>query len=61
MEVITVTVRLTQILMDEGWKFVDQNGTIDKAYNKDTNEVIEFQSESEFINWIDTKVKAYNL
>lgn len=51
-KLIALTVRVTQILKDDGWKFVDHNGTVEKVYNEDEGETFTFQDESEFVVWV---------
>ena len=50
---IISTVRITQILIDEGWEFID-NGYNEILYvvNKSTDEKVEFKSPSDFVKWL---------
>lgn len=46
-------IRATQIMIEKGWKFID-NGypRIEKAINESTGEEIEFSDNNEFIMWL---------
>jgi len=50
---IVRSVRITQILIDEGWQFIDEGyNEIKKVINKTTNEEVSFNNHVDFIVWL---------
>ena len=56
----TRNVKLTQILIDYGWLFVDNgHNYIEGVINDKASERITFSSESEFENWFEQQAETY--
>ena len=56
----TRNVKLTQILIDNGWLFVDNgHDYIEGVINDKASERINFASESEFENWFKQQGETY--
>lgn len=56
----TRNVKLTQILIDYGWLFVDNgHNYIEGVINDKASERINFASESEFENWFQQQAETY--
>lgn len=50
---IVRSVRITQILIEEGWQFIDEGyNEIKKVINKTTNEEVSFNNHVDFIVWL---------
>ena len=56
----TRDVKLTQILIDNGWLFVDNGRNyIEGVINDNVSERINFASESEFENWFKQQAETF--
>ena len=56
----TRDVKLTQILIDKGWLFVDNgHDYIEGVINDNVSERINFTSESEFKKWFEQQAVTY--
>lgn len=55
-DLIINAVRITQILKEQGWLFVDNGySEIKMVINESTNEKETFRNNMEFIGWLDEK------